>query len=428
MKILVDHGAYNNLGDLAMLEAIIHKLGQGSSELNLYIKDCPLPAAVWQKANIKPIEYEIPDPTYNVPYVRKIPYLRRNPYRFGRLWLHLRHLALNRGFSASQVNIQTKAGKVPLDEWCREFDALQVAGGGDLNDIFTNELWQRCCLIYTFAAQGKPIVLTGQQLGPFSHKTTRKALQRALKKVDFVGLREPTESLRICQQARLNSDRFAVMGDDSFGLPIADSEDVQACLARWQLTPGKFIAVNIRIGDYASSGQEYLEAVAARVTELAQAYTMPVVVVPIALDAGDSDVKTGHRLAALINQDWFRVLEEPDLTASLVKGILGQAYAGLGVSYHFCTFALTQGVPAIALFDGDYYTQKAQGISSFWRDSRLAMSLNQLCQPEAHQQIREVFEAQELRQALNRQAPVAVQQWHEIFDKQAQKLLKKGTD
>src|SRR5262249_10110100 len=194
---------------------------------------------------------------------------------------------------------------------------------------------------------------------------------RRLRKASFVGVREPTDSLRFCERAGLRPGAYALMGDDSFGLEPAAPAAVEELLDRHGLRPGRFLAVNLRVGKYTRYQEDYGQRFAALVRELGRRHARPLLVVPIALGEGDSDAASGRRLQAACGGDAVRVLDAPGLTASLVKGVLGRAFAAVGTSYHFCTFALSQGVPAVAVYDGTYYSQKAAGVAAFWQDERL---------------------------------------------------------
>src|SRR3990167_6942879 len=145
---------------------------------------------------------------------------------------------------------------------------------------------------------------------------------------------------------------------------------------------------------------------------------MPIVIVPIALNPGDSDIVSGKELAKLVRSAQILVMENNNLTPGLVKGILGKAFGVVGVSYHFCTFALSQGVPAVCIHDGDYYLQKARGLCGFWKDGRLALPLNETSTNQAVNHIVQLFEDGVFREKLSLEAKKSKELWYNIFDKQ----------
>jgi polysaccharide pyruvyl transferase WcaK-like protein len=330
---------------------------------------------------------------------------------------------IGRVIDPNKLEVENDRASDTLGEWVSAYDMLHVVGGADLNDIFPQECWERCCLIQTFASQGKPVILTGQQIGPFYSSVTRHSLLRALRDVKFIGLRESGESVQICKQARIGPDRFAVMGDDSFGLPAAGGEEINSLLGQFGLSPGKFIAANLRIGSYIPGTMKYIQVVADCLSYISRRYGIPVVIIPISLDEGDSDVSSGYRLCEVVNEDWIHILDRGNLTAGVVKGIVGQAYAAVGVSYHLCTFALSQGVPAVALFEGDYYAQKARGLSMFWEEERIAMPLDRLNSREAIREVTDLIEDNAFRERLQIRAERAKRRWKEMFDLNVAEML-----
>lgn len=132
-----------------------------------------------------------------------------------------------RAISAKTIRV-AGVSEANLYEFCAPFDALHMVGGGYLTDTFPEVLVEVFCLALAFHQQGKPILLTGQQVGPFQSRVLRAHTRRLLNCARFAGLREPTGSVELCKQCGLDPRRFRVMGDDSFGLPWADEAEVLA--------------------------------------------------------------------------------------------------------------------------------------------------------------------------------------------------------
>ncbi|MBI4522973.1 MAG: glycosyltransferase [Deltaproteobacteria bacterium] len=423
MRILIDHGCGDNLGDIAMLEGAVSRLHRRDRSITLCVRDRPgLRTRLWEWDGITPVKLDIPNTPENAPRLQA-PYLWRYQERYRVLWQNSCYALLNRLIDPCRIRMVNGHAGVSLGEFCGNYDALYITGGGYLAEPFVDELWQKCCLVCAFAAQGKPVILTGQQLGPLGSGWARALLGRGLRKVTFVGLREPTDSLTFCKEAGLPPDRYGVMGDDSFGLEPADSVEVETFLARYHLNPGRFLAVNVRIADYASSHQHYVRHLAELVSSLARRYELPALVVPIALNRDDSDIVSGYKLKQAVEGDVLQVLDEPRLSPRLAKGVLGKAYAAIGVSYHFCTFALTEGVPALCLFDGKYYLQKARGLAGFWENDRLSLHLRECDTATAVEKATALFDDTQFRDVLRARATTAIEKWKRTFDQVIQHSL-----
>jgi polysaccharide pyruvyl transferase WcaK-like protein len=405
MKILVEHGALKNCGDSAMLEGVVARLSSQFQHAMLTLRTRPiLETDIWNLKNIRLQTMQL-DAPFGV-----------NKLVWHPTWNRVAHLLLQQPFDARRIAVGTESGRVSLGEWCAEFDLLHIVGGGGMTDIWPSALWARCCLLHAFAALGKPVVMTGQQLGPFKSAVIRRSTQRALRRASFVGLREPTYSYEVCRGAGMATNRYAVMGDDSFGMRAAAGELVDGVLNRFGLERSRFIAANIRIGDYVPLTDRRVRLFAEVLRNLSQTYGMPVLIVPIALKEDDSDIKSGYRLAEALGGGIVRVWDDSELSPSLAKGVAGAAFGAVGVSYHFCTFALSEGVPAVCIADGEYYTQKGQGICGFWRDERLSVQLADSGEQKLVKHIMDVFDDEAFRSRLAGYAPEAVTKWGEIFD------------
>jgi polysaccharide pyruvyl transferase WcaK-like protein len=416
MRILVDHGGYKNLGDTGMLEGGVNRLLRAAAGHQLAVREFPLPTDVWSHPNVSRVALRVAPPAARGLYLlREVAPARWHP-ALTRLWSAGGHALLARPFDPRAVRIDDGTPEAPtLAEWCAGYDALHVLGGGNLTDVFVEQMLARCCLIHTFAAQGKPVVLTGQQIGPFRSALSRASLARALRRARFVGLREPTDSVTFCERAGLAPGRYEVMGDDSFGVP-PDAEGAEGVLRKNGLEPGRFLAVNLRLADYAFGRAQHLEKFAGLCRGLARRYGMPVVAVTIDVSELFSDLATGRRLREATG-GVVQVLDEPDMTPARVKAVLGRSFAAAGVSYHFCVYTLTQGVPAVCLYDGEYYAQKARGLARFWGREGLDVALHRHEGDDLLGRVCAVIDDAAFRERLPGLAERAVARWEETFDR-----------
>lgn len=98
----------------------------------------------------------------------------------------------------------------------------------------------------------------------------------------------------------------------------------------------------------------------------------------------------------------------------LVRGLLGKAFGSIGVSCHFCIFALSQGIPAVCLHEGDY-SQKARAIGGFWRDGRLAIYLQKADVSSAVEQVSTFFARFALKDEVASAGAAGVNDWQKVF-------------
>lgn len=425
MRLLIDYGASNNLGDLSMLEGAVGRLRELHPSAELAVIDRGFPnMGVW-----------------GLPGVSKQPEYLFRPYRATRgkagaplsAWrghwertvFQLASVCISGVPCARSIRVSPRdvgeGTRRTVGDVCEPFDALHICGGGNLTDTFYWELVRKSILMCTFLEQGKPVVLTGQQVGPFGSMAFRRALSRTLRRIRFVGLRE-RGSWDFCERAGLDRAHFELMGDDSFGLAPANDALVTSLLARLGLRPGEFLAFNLRLGFYSGGLDQSLDQISAMLEQVASRLRMPILVVPISLNRWDDDIRAGQAVAAKLSSSEVLILREA-LTPALAKGVLGKAFGAVGVSYHFCTFALSQGVPAVCIFNGEYYAQKARGLADFWEDKRLALALEGSLATTAADSIARALSDRPLRERLSYRAGNAVGEWRSAFDRGSRAAL-----
>ena len=166
-------------------------------------------------------------------------------------------------------------------------------------------------------------------------QSARNSIHAALRQADFIGFREPLDSVQECLDAGVDREKMRVTGDDSFGVAV-DRDAACQLLSRLRLSPGEFLAVNFRRATYAGTGTENLERFAQLVTQVATMLNMRVLVVPIARNRCDSDVEAGRELLKLLPPGCGQLLDAGDLNVKDVKGVLSQTAlcAGRVLSFH----------------------------------------------------------------------------------------------
>ncbi len=359
MRLLLDHGCGRNFGDIAMLEAITLKLRHlhPSAAIRI-VGNPPVSESIWNDARIEPTNC--------------------------------------------------------FDTTGEGYDRLHIAGGGNLNDLFETLLRQKCTLMQSFLNEGKTVTLSGQQLGPFRSKVQEEKLMQILKQVAWIGVRD-TESLVLCTRYGIEPKQCELTGDDSLSLAPAAASKTISILNGYGLQQNQFLAINVRIGTYVQEHRKHLPGIGTMFEALSQKLSLPLLFVPISRNPIDDDKSAATELAKHMRTR-FQVLETEHSTVSDIKGIIGAATGCIGTSWHFCTFAVTQGIPALCLHGSNYYAQKARGICSFWNDDRLAVPMEHMSEPSAIDRIAATLNDPELRTKLQKRSADAVQDWNAVMD------------
>jgi len=427
MKILVDHGVHGNLGDISMVEAVVLRILAVLPRAEICVMNKPnLETSIWNFPNVSKTRSYSLKPIFR-DVLNKTPFFWRVDSAWQKISYKLTLQSMGTLIPGRSIPIYDNDNAAirynKLGKFCEEFDALHIAGGGNLTDLFLHELFNKCCFMHTFSEQNKPIILTGQQIGPFSSRSSKRALQKVLRKVNFLGLREPTDSLNFCMEAHMEPQRYAVMGDDSLGLMPLNDSFISDFLAEYGLKEKEFIAANIRIAPYAKGHADYIRQIVLIIEKVAMHFDKPVLIVPTALHPSDSDITSGKKLADGVHHARMVVIDNDNLSPALVKGVLGKAFGAIGISYHFCIFALSQGVPTVCLYDGAYYSQKAKGICVFWGDERLALPLKDVDVDSAVGHIAQLFKDESFREKMLSFGEKAFEQWRYKFDTRVSDIL-----
>lgn len=263
-------------------------------------------------------------------------------------------------------------------------------------------------------------MLTGQQLGPINSGLYKNAAMKIFKEVSFMGLRDPGDSVELCRKAGLSPEQFRVMGDDSLYYPPATQSVVQEWLKANDLISGRFIAVNLRIAWYAIADKRVLSNVIAALKELSEALSMLLLFVPISWAEHDSDYKAAKLLQSELES--MRILQPFCHSPAIIKGLLAHAFGSIGTSFHFCTFSLSQGVPAVCVYQSDYYAQKARSLELFWQETGMVWDMQNLTKSGTGRII-EYMTNDFVRDRLLKKSKRAKLEWQYVFDTQLLKLF-----
>jgi len=168
-----------------------------------------------------------------------------------------------------------------------------------------------------------------------------------------------------------------ITGDEAFSLASAGQGARNAYLAETGLAPGEpFIAVHWRSTDYTQDTDHLFSRVAELWDMAAQRSGLRLVFFPMSYDVhsrhDDACCKAIRSMMRLPD----RLLMAPVThDVGLIKAAIGSSRFTLGLSYHVHVFGLSQGVPALILFSGDYYRFKSDGLVAFYEGVNQAVNI-----------------------------------------------------
>ena len=232
-------------------------------------------------------------------------------------------------------------------------DALLVSGGGFITDLFVTA--ERALNAILLAhSRNVPVFMLGQGIGPIESKRLWKKTRRALQHVQLIGLREKQASLPLLTKVGVDESRIRVTGDDAIELAHRQRPS----------RLGAEIGVNLRVAYYSEVADARVNNVGEVLRRVATAREASLIPIPIAYDGQGSDVDTITKIfeAAGEKTDGGASCKSPEDVAQAA----GRCRVVVTGSYHAGVFALSQGVPVVALSKSAYYNNKFNGLADMF--------------------------------------------------------------
>jgi polysaccharide pyruvyl transferase WcaK-like protein len=235
-----------------------------------------------------------------------------------------------------------------------EADGVVIAGGGNLASTWPLHVYERSALAGIAARLGRPLVVSGQTLGPDLRGRDRELVADALRSARLVGVREAA-SQRLA--ADLGVDARLGVDDASFlGWAGAAASDER---------PGVLVSLSLSLG-----GAPRAETVE-RIAVLADA-AAEMVGGPVVFHAHFGALSsTEPRGDALLHDEVRAIMRAPSSVVPTGDPVAAAALARsarllVTGRYHPAVFSAPAGVPVLGLVTGDYTAVKQRGALAHW--------------------------------------------------------------
>lgn len=213
---------------------------------------------------------------------------------------------------------------------------------------------------------GKPLYLLPQSVGPLRRNRDRKLLRWILNRARIVMIREPLSKEELLN-AGVNNPRCYLMPDLAFALQGAPLQEAIAQLRAWNVdinADRPLLGVTV-INWGARTAKEglqirYEEALIRAITYFLDNFGGKALFFPQVRSKAfvNDDLTVARRITARLGKERHVLLIEEDLSPELLKAIYGLMDIFVGTRMHSNIFALSQGVPVIAIA----YFPKTRGI------------------------------------------------------------------
>jgi len=281
-----------------------------------------------------------------------IPGIGRIYSRAGGIEHSIRMMAPNLARLLTRFSIRARNYPNSLDyeillDFFYKSDVVLSTGGGFVTDSFADHAKQTLRLLELAKRSGKISAMFGQGVGPITDNTLSRLSQRVLPLLDLIALRENCTGPKILKKYKVSKHKMFISGDDAIEIAYKSRSPKK----------GNCLGINLRAADYSNMGSCALEEVRIGVNNIINYLKCRLLLIPISFHDKDSDVDT-------FNQT-FKILRPSQFSTSKPIEVIQQAGRCRVVitgSYHGSIFALSQGIPVVALVGSSYYESKFKGV------------------------------------------------------------------
>jgi colanic acid/amylovoran biosynthesis protein WcaK/AmsJ len=256
---------------------------------------------------------------------------------------------------------------------------------------------------------GKLVYIFPQSIGPLNHQWERHILRWMLNHVRIVMVREPI-SMQLIQKCGVNNPRCYVIPDVAFAMPSLGREAGEVWLQQNGIDPkGGYPLLGMTVFNWGAMNPRfgmqsaYEVACASAIRYFVEFYRGRVILFPQVWGPliSQDDRITARRIFSLLPDlaDFVNMVEEP-LPAELLKSVYGWMDVFIGTRMHSNIFALSEGVPVIAIG----YQQKTEGIARMVGVEKWVIDIQQVQGNELVEKLKELWMERQAWRVSIRQA------------------------
>jgi polysaccharide pyruvyl transferase WcaK-like protein len=243
----------------------------------------------------------------------------------------------------------------PVIEAVASADAVVIAGGGNLSSIWPEHIAERATLGELAAVFSKPLIITGQSIGPALTQRDGELLARLLGRAALVGVREGS-SRRLVAQLGIADERVRQTIDDATFLGLGDTDPKLLPTAPYCLVTFAEASGAPDPDRFATVAAGFVDAVA-RITGVEVILLAHVASVEHDVRAGDAVLHDAILQRVSVTGVRAVTTDEPAIAAQLARG----AELSISTRYHSTVFASSAGVATIGIALDDYTDAKVAG-------------------------------------------------------------------
>jgi len=278
-------------------------------------------------------------------------------------------------------------------------DLIYMVGGSPLNSLYSVAGFYPKALVFLVGSIfRKPIVLSGQTIGPFYRPFDRWLARYALNRIAYIAVRDEGISTEILRQLRVSRPTIIEVADDAWALEPASPEAVADVLRQENIERrglGPLVGITTRFLSTASLDKDGVRDLFAQVCDqLVELFDATIIFVPMFVNedpAFDDRVEAKRIKNRTRNRERIQILQG-EYTPEIIKGVLGTVDLGIGTRYHGVLFTLSMSKPAIAITLDEYYTMKMMGVMRPMGQAHRVLTLKGLVADKVVEQVKEIIQ------------------------------------
>jgi coenzyme F420 hydrogenase subunit beta len=255
-------------------------------------------------------------------------------------------------------------------------DLLFNVGGGNLNSVIPTELYKKCTQYLAAGILKKPVIISGQTIGPFTRRIDSLYARVCLNTVHMITFRDKDISHERLKAIGVTKPIMMDAADDAITIPSIHKEIAGPLLYKnapedWIKKKTPLIAVmnlkgSLKIfkgeGRKAGLGTE-IKLMVTIADKIIQKYNAKIFFLPTDYCLGVDDREIHREILSQMRFKSAAMCVEEEYDDVNLKGIISLADVAIGARYHFNVFAASSMVPFIGIASGIYQQTKLKGLA-----------------------------------------------------------------